>query len=71
MPEAKPQAFLLMVSNPQFTPADFKVRIPSELKNVKVFDRQANKQMTIDQGGTVTLSLKEYDFTVLEVTADE
>lgn len=71
MPEAKPQAFLLMVSNPQFAPADFKVRIPSELQNVKVFDRQANKPMTIDQGGTVTLSLKEYDFTVLEVTADE
>jgi hypothetical protein len=70
MPTAKPQKYLLLVSNVQFDQQEFTLSIPTDLKNVKVKNTYTNKSIPVNNN-KVKLELDPYDFTVLEVTADE
>jgi hypothetical protein len=70
MPTAKPQKYLLLVSNVQFDQQEFTLSIPTDLKNVKVKNAYTNKSIPVNNN-KVKLELDPYDFTVLEVTADE
>jgi hypothetical protein len=70
MPTAKPQKYLLLVSNVQFDQQEFTLSIPTDLKNVKVKNAYTNKSIPVNNN-KVNLELDPFDFTVLEVTADE
>lgn len=70
MPTAKPQKFLLLISNAQFDQQQFSLTVPADLKNVKVFNAYTGKALTL-KDNQLQLELEPYDFAVIEVTADE
>ena len=70
MPTAKPQRFLLLVSNAQFEEQAFTLKIPADLKNVKVKNASSGKALEL-KDRQIKLNLEPYDFTVLELSADE
>ena len=70
MPTAKPQKYLLLISNAQFEQQEFTLTIPSDLKNVNVKNAYTNKVVKLEKN-QIKLELDPYDFTVLELSADE
>ena len=70
MPTAKPQKFLLLISNAQFEQQQFNLSVPSDLKNIKVSNAYTGKALAL-KNNQIQLDLEPYDFAVIEVTADE
>jgi hypothetical protein len=70
MPTAKPQKYLLLISNVQFDQQDFTLTIPKDLPHVKVKNAYSNKELKVNNN-QIKLTLEPYDFTVLVLTADE
>ena len=70
MPTAKPQKFLLLISNVQFEEQEFTLNVPADLKNVKVSNAYTGKSLALNKN-QLKLSLQPYDFCVLELSADE
>lgn len=70
LPVESNQNFLLMVSNPQFKANKFTISVPDEFKHIKITDCYSKKILPVTDG-KISLSLDQFEFTVLKAVVTE